>query len=117
MASKSKSAERKSAKIEIAPLTPDQLAEFVGDYYSDELGTIYTMVVKDDHLVAQHRRHDDIPLTLISADHFTGEAWWFHQVHFTRDDEKRVTGFRLTSGRVRNLRFDKRALGGQQCLH
>lgn len=88
-------------------LAPDQLAEFEGDYYTEELDTTYTIRVRGDQLVAQHRRHDDILLTH-AEDHFLGAAWFFPEVHFTRDDTGRIIGFRLTGGRVRNLYFEKK---------
>jgi CubicO group peptidase (beta-lactamase class C family) len=97
-----------SARRLNAPATAEQLTQFAGDYYSPELGTSYTLVVKDGKLVAQHRRHDDISLTDLESDLFSGNRWYFQTVQFTRDSEKRITGFRLTSGRVRNLRFDRR---------
>jgi CubicO group peptidase (beta-lactamase class C family) len=95
----------------IQPFTPDAaaLAEYTGDYYSGELGTVYTIVVKEGRLLAEHRRNDDVRLTPTVADQFSGSAWFFSKVSFTRDKERRVTGFRLTGGRVRNLRFDKQA--------
>lgn len=89
------------------PTLAAQLTQFAGDYYSPELGTSYTIVLNDGKLVAQHRRHDDISLTELEGDLFSGNRWFFQTVQFTRDSEKRITGFRLTSGRVRNLRFDR----------
>ena len=88
-------------------LTSEQLAEFEGDYYTEELDTTYTIRARGDGLVAQHRRHDDILLTY-AGDHFLGDAWFFPEIHFTRDDTGRVRGFRLTGGRVRNLHFEKK---------
>ena len=88
-------------------LTPEQLAEFEGDYYTEELDTTYTIRVRGDQLVAQHRRHDDILLTR-AGDHFLGDAWFFPEIHFTRDDAGRVIGFELTGNRVRNLYFEKK---------
>lgn len=101
-ASQSQSAKRLSS-----PATAAQLTQFAGDYYSPELGTSYKLVVTDGKLVAQHRRHDDIPLTELEADLFSSTRWFFQTVQFTRDSEKRITGFRLTSGRARNVRFDR----------
>ena len=95
-------------KFEQLELNAQQLEEFAGDYYSDELGTVYTLAVVSGKLVAQHRRHDDIQLNPTKKDMFLGEEWFFRQVRFTRDKENRVTGFRLSGGRVRNLRFDKK---------
>ena len=89
------------------PLTPEQLAEFEGDYYTEELDTTYTIVVRGDGLVAQHIRHDDILLTYTDG-HFLGNTWFFPKIHFERDDTGHVIGFRLTGGRVRNLYFQKK---------
>jgi hypothetical protein len=95
------------AKRLSAPATAAQLAQFAGDYYSPELGTSYSLIVKDGQLVAQHRRHDDIPLTELDGDLFSSNRWFFGTVQFTRDSEKRINGFRLSSGRARNVRFDR----------
>jgi len=89
------------------PLAANQLAEYAGDYYSPELRTTYTLAVRDGQLVAEHQRHQDIKLTQLDSDLFSGSQWFFQRVEFTRDTEKRLTGFRLTGGRIRNLRFDK----------
>jgi CubicO group peptidase (beta-lactamase class C family) len=92
-----------------APATRAQLTQFAGDYYSPELGTSYMLVVKDGKLVAQHRRHDDIPLTELDGDLFSSNRWFFQTVQFTRDSGKRINGFRLSSGRARNVWFDRQA--------
>ena len=88
-------------------LSPDQLSEFVGTYYSDELGTAYTIVVENDRLVARHRRHENIALTPTAVDAFTGDAWFFRQVSYTRNEHNKITGFGVSNGRVRDLRFEK----------
>ncbi|MBK7598692.1 MAG: DUF3471 domain-containing protein [Acidobacteria bacterium] len=56
---------------------PADLSEYTGAFYSEELGTTYNLVLKDGKLVAQHRRHDDIQMTPITRDRFSGSAWWF----------------------------------------
>jgi CubicO group peptidase (beta-lactamase class C family) len=96
-------------RVERVSLTSNEQAEYAGDYYSEELGTAYTVTVQDGKLVAQHRRHDDIALSLIDTDLFSGDKWWFRQVRFVRDKENRITGFKLTGGRVRSMRFDKQS--------
>ncbi len=92
-------------KVEPFSLSLDRMAEFEGDYYSDELGTTYSIVVKDSGLVVQHRRHEDFRLTPQGKDDFTAPVWFFGRTQFERDDDNLVTGFRVSSGRVRNLRF------------
>ena len=94
-------------EIASAPLGPEQLAEFEGDYYTKELDTTYTIVVRGNQLVAQHIRHDDILLTYADG-HFLGDSWFFPEVRFIRDDAGGVTGFNLTGNRVRNLYFEKK---------
>ena len=89
------------------PLTPEQLTEFEGDYYTEELDTTYSVCIQGNQLIAQHIRHDDILLTYADS-HFVGDTWFFPEIRFTRDDAGGVTGFNLTGGRVRNLRFKKK---------
>ena len=89
------------------PLAPEQLAEFAGDYYTEELDTTYSIRVREDQLVAKHIRHDDILLTYTDG-HFLGNTWFFPKIHFKREDTGHVIGFRLTGGRVRNLYFEKK---------
>ncbi|MXZ10535.1 MAG: beta-lactamase family protein [Gemmatimonadetes bacterium] len=98
-----------SERTETESLSPEQLSEFEGDYYTEELDTTYTIGVRGDRLVAQHRRHDDISLTC-NDDHFVGDVWFFPEVYFTRDGTGQVTGFRLTGNRVKNLCFQKKTL-------
>ena len=106
-ASESEKATEPAEDVKSEPLAPEQLTEFEGDYYTEGLDTTYTIGMRGDGLVAQHRRHDDILLT--SADgHFLGDAWFFPEIHFIRDDTGRVTGFKLTGNRVRNLHFEKK---------
>src|SRR5262249_51810272 len=94
-------------RVKAPDLGPAQLAEYAGQYYSDELGTTYNLVVQEGKLVAQHHRHDDIALTAQDQDMFLGSQWFFQRIRFMRDKDGRVTGMRVTGGRVRNMRFDR----------
>ena len=94
-------------RVELVRPSAEELGAYVGDYYSEELGTTYTLVMEHNRLVAQHRRHGDVALSPTVADQFSSFRWFFRAVVFTRDDHGDVTGFRLTGGRVRNLRFDR----------
>lgn len=87
--------------------SPEQMSDFAGDYYSPELGATYTVAVEKGKLVAKHRRTGDVPLTPAFTDQFRGGQWYFRHIVFTRDERNRVDGFRLTGGRVRNMRFDR----------
>src|SRR5579884_198857 len=85
-------------------LTPDQLAEYAGDFFSDELTAIYTLQLRDGALTLRTRK-EEFPLQPSeSPDTFTGPLG---QITFTRTRSKRIHGFAITTGRVRNLRFRK----------
>ncbi len=83
------------------------LAEFTGLYYSDELSTTYEFVIENGGLIARHQRLSDIKLSPVKKDMFTGDAWFFGQAEFVRDDALSITGFKISSGRVRDLQFQK----------
>ena len=104
---KEKDKDISSRKIDPESLKKVSLEDFTGDYYSEELGTIYTIVLEDGKLIAKHRRHNDIPMTIRDIDKFRGTMWFFRKINFKRNEKKRISGFRLTGGRVRNMRFDK----------
>lgn len=80
-------------------------ADVQGTYYSPELDVWWDMVVETDRLVVKRRRFPDRSLQP-AGEGFSGGGW---QVQFTRDGAGRTDGFRLTTGRVRNLRFEKRS--------
>lgn len=84
------------------------LPEYSGDFYSEELSTTYSMVVESGKLIARHFRTGDVMLTLTKPDHFSGNKWYFSRVVFTRDSNGKITGFKVSGGRVRNLNFEKK---------
>jgi CubicO group peptidase (beta-lactamase class C family) len=99
--------EIQAEKIQPLRLDTVQLAKYVGDYYSSELDTSYSLRISSGKLTALHRRHQDIPLEVVTKDHFRGQRWFFRRIHFIRDENDQVTGFLLTGSRVRNLQFKK----------
>jgi CubicO group peptidase (beta-lactamase class C family) len=93
-------------RLEVFAPSAPELAAYAGRYSSPELETAYRLVVKDGNLVAEHARHDETALTPFQKDRFTNDL--LGRVVFDRDADGRVTGFRATTGRVRNLRFERR---------
>jgi CubicO group peptidase (beta-lactamase class C family) len=98
----------------VAPASPtaEQLAEYVGDYYNDELQVIYKVVIESGRPLirlgygrtgANFRSKN--PLTPTIRDEFNGNGVG---VNFVRDRQERVTAFMLSSGRVKDLYFIKR---------
>jgi hypothetical protein len=80
------------------------LDAFTGTYYSDELDVRYTIERKDSVLAVTMRRRGSLTLQPAFTDGFTSAD--IGTLRFTRE-KGRVTGFRVTSGRVRNVIFTK----------
>ncbi len=97
-----------SQRIE-SPPEPLDLAAYAGGYVSEELGATYWLLVEGKGLVLRHWRHGDIPLRPVALDRFESSVWWLGSVRFERDDQRQITGFRSSSGRVRHLWFERRA--------
>lgn len=80
------------------------LAQYVGEYWSDELRVSYRVSLKDSTLVLHPFKQSSQPLRPAFVDAFvSGQAG---TVRFTRTKGV-VTGFRLTGGRTRNMAFVK----------
>jgi len=86
-------------------LTEDQLKEYAGTYYSEELDVFYAIVREDTSLVLQRKKFSDSTLRVREIDSFSSGSY---RINFIRNEENKITGFTITTGRVRNLRFDKK---------
>jgi hypothetical protein len=86
------------------------LKSFTGTYYSPELQTSYTLELKGDTLVANHIRHDPAPMTPVGTDSFSTNAWFMSTIDFIRNAKNEITGLKVSSGRVKNVRFEKREM-------
>lgn len=84
------------------------LSQFTGNFYSEELSTEYNFVLAGDKLIAKHSRHSDIVLDPVKNDMFSGNKWFFGTIEFTRDSDGKISGCKVSSGRVRNLEFLKK---------
>jgi CubicO group peptidase (beta-lactamase class C family) len=92
--------------VESAIYTPLQLAQFTGAYYSNEINATYNITRQDDKLVLQRKNVDGLtPLLAQFVDAFS--AVGTGSIRFTRNNQNQVTGFLLSTGRIRKLRFDK----------
>jgi hypothetical protein len=92
-------------RLEPAEEAPASLPDYTGHYRSDELDTGCALEVKEGQLVLQNRRHSASSLRLVGRDRFTGSE--VGSLQFERDSGGKVTGFKITTGRVRNLRFER----------
>jgi hypothetical protein len=93
----------------IDPVDPESvdLGDFQGRFYSPELETFYDLAVEEGTLMARHIRHEPITLTPTGPDAFSGSIWFFGQAAFERGEDGNVVAVLVSSGRVRNVRFEK----------
>jgi hypothetical protein len=97
---------RTAAPVRVAA---GDFAQFTGNYWSEELETRYTILVKDGTLYASHLRHGEIALTPENRDRFRSKWWFMPSVEFLRDDQGSVTGAKLGGGRVIGVRFARQS--------
>jgi hypothetical protein len=86
---------------------PPPLEEYVGTYHSDELDLTCGVRLKEGGLVVQHRRQGELALRAISRDQFASPR--IGTLRFERNTEKKITGLRVSTGRIRDLRFARMA--------
>jgi hypothetical protein len=78
--------------------------EFTGDFYSPELNTVYTLVTKEGQLIVKFQRMADVLMKPTAPDQFTIDK---RRVEFVRDNDRKITGFMFSSGRINNIWFGK----------
>ena len=96
--------------VEFATLNDAQLAEYVGEYYCDDLESVYRFSVDDGTLFVQFNFGKKQRLAPAVADVFfpaTGE-WDNMLFTFSRDPSGRPDGFNLEFDRIKRLTFSRR---------
>jgi len=84
-------------------LQPSEFLEFIGEYYSAELDTKYIVTANDSVLFVKIPRKNKLEFFSFAKDEFSGNFF----IQFSRGKRKKIEGFYLTTGRVRNLYFQK----------
>ena len=87
--------------------TPNEadLTNFVGDYWSGELETVYHLVIKDEKLTINHRWLGAITLVPVTRDLF--KTQWGYNVKFVRNKKGELSGLSIYSGRTLNAYFKR----------
>jgi CubicO group peptidase (beta-lactamase class C family) len=86
----------------------NELEQFAGNYFSEELNTNYVLKVEDGKLMATHFRHGNLALNPVKEDMFRSNRWFLGILSFFRDNAGNIEGLFVSSGRVRNLLFSKK---------
>ncbi len=92
----------------VTPLKTDfpALEKYAGTYYSEEFGTEYKIDYINNQLVMHHMRLGDFAILpdLVAPDAFRSDMGI---LKFDSENGK-ITGFRLSRGRIKNIKFDRR---------
>jgi CubicO group peptidase (beta-lactamase class C family) len=83
-------------------LTTEQLAEYTGAYYSEELDATYRIVIEDGKLSIKLRNASRGSLSSQAKDEFQLSGSTFS---FVRNDQRQITGFALNGGRSKGIQF------------
>jgi hypothetical protein len=82
-----------------------QLAEYAGSYYSEELDARYVIQITNGKVVLRRKKTADVTFTLKAPDEYTSPD--FGTIKFLRNSNKSVSGFEISTGRVRRLSFSR----------
>ncbi|HUF48472.1 MAG TPA: serine hydrolase domain-containing protein [Vicinamibacterales bacterium] len=96
--------ERSLQKIGPAPADAATRAEYVGTYWSVDLGVEYHVELADGRLQLRSRKTGAAPLVPRALDRFGARN---QSITFTRDASGRIDGYTVSTGRVRKVRFDR----------
>lgn len=95
-------------QVQLVNPSAAQMAEYPGVYRSDEVQATYKLVLEGEKLFLKHENEfkdaPRNPLQATTSDAFTVQGIG---IQFSRDDRKRVSGFTLNAGRVKNIKFVK----------
>ena len=87
-------------------IDPSHFGQYAGIYHSPELETVYRVYFQHNKLMAHHLRFGEFELMpdIYTEGIFTSEIGKWK---FEKDRQGNVTGFKLSGGRIRNIRFEK----------
>lgn len=91
-------------RADTAALTPAQLAEYVGNYRSDEVEATHAWRVEKEQLVLYI---NDRRIGVLEPSYKDGFTRGGSVIDVQRDSRGRITGFVVEAGRVRHLRFTR----------
>jgi len=104
------------------PRTAEQLQSYTGDYWSSELGVTYRLAIADGRLkvVGILDGGGTVHTSTLPADGFlaTGQDEFSTtkmriMIHFERDSNQAISGFKLDAGRTRGMIFTRRDSAGK----
>ncbi len=95
-------------RVDRTGLAEEDLAAYVGRYYSEELETFYEVAVEDGGLVLSHiEMAEPLAMQHTDGDEFSTELIFLNTIAFERSGGGAVTGFTVSNGRTKGVRFGK----------
>ncbi len=86
---------------------PQNLKDYVGTYYSEEIQTVYKVKLEENELVLfNYQIGKNIKLFQGKDDSFSSE-FPFSQIDFKKNDSEEIAGFYGSNGRTKNIYFKK----------
>lgn len=92
---------------EPAAYTKDELAQFSGTFYCEELNSSFVLDASRGTLTASNIRVGTVNFKPRNRDMFTGDKRFMAGIKFVRGKNREVTGFQVVVDEVRNLVFRK----------
>jgi len=92
------------AAVDSAQLTTERMRDYVGEYYSEEAETKFSVFIKDGKLVLHQNPNND---EMLEATYNDGFTYWQGTVYFQRDKQNTITGMKISLPRARNVDFRK----------
>jgi CubicO group peptidase (beta-lactamase class C family) len=80
------------------------LAEYIGEYNSEEIDPVYRVILQDGKLTLARLKAKPTVLEPRAQDAFSSSLG---TIRFTRDASLHISGFVLNTGRIRNFRFSR----------
>ncbi|MDT0677519.1 serine hydrolase [Autumnicola musiva] len=88
---------------------PEELKEYTGKYYSDEIETIYSINIEDEKLMLHNYQiAGPMPLNPADKDSF-GSTFPISDLSFVRNEQGEISGFKASNGRTIGVFFRKMA--------
>jgi hypothetical protein len=91
-------------KVDTATLNEKTMANYVGEYYSEETESKFTVLIKSGKLVVHRDPKADYILTPLYKDGFNSSAG---TIYFERDKFNNIIYMKIFVGRARNVEFKK----------
>jgi hypothetical protein len=81
------------------------LNQYAGIFWSEELETQYTILLRGGKLFGMHAHHGEFGLSPTVRDQFSTAQWFAPEVKYFRDADGKIAGLTLGGGRVTAVKF------------